>query len=272
MLYVKGSGSDLATIEPAEFPGCRLEHLLRMCKLAAMTDEQMVAELRGNMIDATSPTPSVEALLHAYLPAKFVDHAHADAVLALVDQPESEEIVREVYGEDALFVPYVMPGFLLARRVAELWNGARAKGRTPSLMILDKHGLFTWGETARESYERMIAAVSLGEKKLAEVRVRSSRRTITAPAPADFFDKLGPALRGALAARSGLGWILATRATPQMAALIERDDLDEVSQLGSATPDHVIRTKPVPLVLFAPTSPKIRSGLRGAIEAQIAGY
>ena len=271
VLYVKGSGSDLATIEPAQFPACRMRHLLRMCELPAMTDEQMVAELRGNMIDPASPTPSVEALLHAYLPAKFVDHAHADAVLSLVDQPNSAELVREVYGDEALFVPYVMPGFLLARRVAELWSAAAAKGKTHRLMILDKHGLFTWGDTARDSYEQMIAAVRLAEKKLEEERVRQSRRTITAPAPADFFEKLGPALRGAMARRSGVPWILAARATPQMAALVERDDLDDISQLGCATPDHVIRTKPVPLVVRADVGDD-PIALRGAIEADIAAY
>jgi rhamnose utilization protein RhaD (predicted bifunctional aldolase and dehydrogenase) len=134
-----------------------------------MTDEQMVALLRTQMLDPSGPTPSVEALLHAYLTARFVDHTHADAVLALVDQPASEELVREVYGERALFVPYVMPGFALARRVAELLRARAAGDAPPSLMILDKHGVFTWGETAEESYVRMIDAVTLAEEHLARI-------------------------------------------------------------------------------------------------------
>src|SRR5512144_2783922 len=107
VLYVKGSGWDLATIEPRGFPACRLAHLRRCCERASMTDEEMVAQLRGQMIDPSSPTPSVEALLHAYLPAKFVDHTHADAVLAVVDQERSAEIVEEIWGAGAIFVPYV---------------------------------------------------------------------------------------------------------------------------------------------------------------------
>src|SRR3954469_13547786 len=101
VLYIKGSGADLASIAPSGFPACRLAHLRRCCERASMTDEEMVAQLRGQMIDPASPTPSVEALLHAYLPAKFIDHTHADAVLGLVDQPNSEELVRRVYGDGA---------------------------------------------------------------------------------------------------------------------------------------------------------------------------
>ncbi|HVY48464.1 MAG TPA: bifunctional aldolase/short-chain dehydrogenase [Minicystis sp.] len=268
VLYVKGSGSDLATIEPQGFPACRLERLRRAAELPAMTDEQMVAELRGQMLDPSSPTPSVEALLHARLPAKFVDHTHADAVLALVDQPNSAELVHEVYGDDALFVPYVMPGFALARTVAELLGFAGERPRF-HLMVLDKHGIFAWGETARESYERMIAAVSRAEKKLDEVRTRSSRRTITAPADPEFFENVAPALRGALGRRSGTPWILNARNTPQLATLADREDLDDITQIGCATPDHVIRTKPVPLVVRlgrATDPPAVRAAIEGAIE------
>src|SRR5262245_1895422 len=162
VLYVKGSGWDLATIEPAGFPACRLEPLRRACTLERMSDEEMVAELRRQLMDPASPNPSVEALLHAYLPDKFVDHTHADAVLALGDQPDAAERSRRVFGDDVLFVPYVMPGFVLARGVAELWESF-TRERRPSAMILDKHGIFSWGATARESYERMIELVTRAE-------------------------------------------------------------------------------------------------------------
>ncbi|HSA55476.1 MAG TPA: class II aldolase/adducin family protein, partial [Gemmatimonadaceae bacterium] len=160
VLFVKGSGGDLGRIGPEGFPACRLAPLRRLCRLESLSDEDMVSALRSQMLDPASPTPSVEALLHALLPGKFVDHTHADAVLALQDQPRAGEIAAEVWGERFLFVPYVMPGFVLARRVVELG------GDRPGLqgLILGQHGIFTWGETAQESYERMIAGVSAAEE------------------------------------------------------------------------------------------------------------
>src|SRR5258706_14924723 len=152
VIYVKGSGWDLATIEPAGFPACRLAALRRLCELAELSDEDMVKALRAEMLDPASPTPSVEALLHAFLPAKVVDHTHADAVLAVVDQPDGAEHARQIWGDGLLLVPYVMPGILLAKKIVELREPlSRAK-----VMVLDKHGIFTWAESARESYERMI--------------------------------------------------------------------------------------------------------------------
>src|SRR5690606_30432868 len=155
-LCVKGSGWDLASIEPVGFPACRLEPLIELCQLAELSDDDMVKALRSQMLDPTGPTPSVEALLHAYLPAKFVDHTHADAVLALVDQPDAETHVRRVWGRDALFVPYIMPGFVLLRRVVEL-----TREKPVGLpLVLEKHGIFSFGDSAQESYEAMIAAVT----------------------------------------------------------------------------------------------------------------
>src|SRR5688500_16576790 len=162
VLYVKGSGWDLASIEPQGFPACRLEPLRRACRLEQLSDEDMVKVLRSQMLDPASPTPSVEALLHAFLPARFVDHTHADAVLAVVDQPDSAERARRIWPSGLVFVPYVMPGFALARAIAEL-SEQLASAR---VMVLDKHGIFTWGESAKESYERMIEAVSAAERAL----------------------------------------------------------------------------------------------------------
>src|SRR4051812_17226772 len=162
VLYIKGSGWDLATIEPPGHPAVRLQPLLAYRKLAAMSDEDMVNELRLNLLDASAPTPSVETLLHAYLPAKFIDHTHADAVLALSDQPDGEKICREVFGDGLVWVPYVMPGFTLAQRTAEAFE-ATAKTKKPSVIVLQRHGIFTFGDTAKESYTRMIRAVTRAE-------------------------------------------------------------------------------------------------------------
>ena len=201
VLWVKGSGWDLATIEPAGFPACRIEPLLACLALEKLTDEDMVKALKSQMLDPTSPAPSVEALLHAFSPGRVVDHTHADAVLAVIDQPDGADRAKEVWGADVLLVPYVMPGFLLARRVAEL--GDRVHGK--SVMILERHGIFTWGDSARESYERMIDAVTAAEKYIERERARPSQRPTNATAVHAGADarhvaqrRLMPIVRGAL--------------------------------------------------------------------------
>src|SRR5450432_2137948 len=148
VLHVKGSGWDLATIEPEGHPAVRLAPLRKLRALEAMTDEAMVNELRINLLDATAPNPSVETLLHALLPARFIDHTHADAILALCDQPEGERLCASIFGRGLVWVPYVMPGFALAKRCAEAFERIAASGE-PGVMVLEKHGLFTWGATAK---------------------------------------------------------------------------------------------------------------------------
>ncbi|WP_437580389.1 bifunctional aldolase/short-chain dehydrogenase [Sorangium sp. So ce887] len=274
VLFIKGSGWDLATIEPRGFPACRLAPLQRACELEAMTDEQMVALLRGQMLDPSSPTPSVEALLHAILPAKFVDHTHADAVLSVIDQPGSAEIVREIYGDQALFVPYVMPGFALARRVAELVRARLAQGALPSVMILDKHGVFTWGDTAEESYARMIDAVTRAERYIAQRSAIVPHPTVAAPDP-EFRAAIGPVVRGALARASGRPWVCTLRTSLQLIAFCDRDDIARASQIGCATPDHVIRTKARPLIVDGgdvTDTARFRAAVEQAIARYVAEY
>jgi rhamnose utilization protein RhaD (predicted bifunctional aldolase and dehydrogenase)/NAD(P)-dependent dehydrogenase (short-subunit alcohol dehydrogenase family) len=270
-LHVKGSGWDLATIEPAGFSACRIEPLLRCLALEELDDESMVRALRSQMLDPSSPTPSVEALLHAFIPGRFVDHTHADAVLAVVDQPNGAERARDVWGTDVLVVPYVMPGFLLARRVAELGASIPKTG----VMILDKHGIFTWGETARESYERMIAAVTAAESHIERARSKSATASMRVASSSDERRArrkgLTPTLRGAMArATDGGSFILEWRDEPEILALLERPDAREVTRIGSMTPDHVIRTKPVPAWLG--DLPSDLGATRAAIEAELSRY
>ncbi|HMV69453.1 MAG TPA: class II aldolase/adducin family protein, partial [Myxococcota bacterium] len=163
VVFVKGSGWDLATIEPEGLPAVRLHHLRRMCRLPALSDETMVNEQRTHLLDASAPNPSIEALLHAFLPATFVDHSHADAILLLTNRAGGEAHVRAALGEGVLLVPYVKPGFDLAAVCARLLDDN--PGCTS--MVLMQHGLFTWGETARESYERHIELVSRAEAYVA---------------------------------------------------------------------------------------------------------
>ena len=166
VLCVKGSGWDLGDIEPAGLPAVRLEPLLALRRLETLSDEAMVDAQRGALMSSAAPNPSVETLLHAWVAPRYVDHTHANAVLALSDQPDGEAICRDLYGPRMALVPYRMPGFQLAKLAAEVFEAhPRAEG-----MILLKHGVFTWGETAREAYERMIAVVTAAEQRLSAAR------------------------------------------------------------------------------------------------------
>ena len=153
VLCVKGSGSDMGDIEPAGLPAVRLAPLRRLRALERLSDEEMVNAQRANLLDSAAPNPSVETLLHAFLPQKFVDHTHSTSVLALCDQPEGEALCREVYGARLALVPYIMPGFALAKKAAEIYE---ADPKVEGLILL-KHGIFTLGRDAREAYEEGMA-------------------------------------------------------------------------------------------------------------------
>ena len=247
VLCVKGSGWDLATIEPAGHPAVRLAPLLRLRGLSALSDEAMVNAQRQNLMDSAAPNPSVETLLHAFIPEKFIDHTHAVAVLALANQPDAEAVIARLYGNRVACVPYVMPGFDLARLAADIYDSQ------PSIegLVLIHHGLFSFGPTARQSYERMIDLVTVAENYLAGRRAKKSASAAAAPA-----DKILPYLRGVLN-RTGDGrrWILDRRSGNEVMRLVNDPRLSEWSERGVATPDHVIRTKRYPLVLTAPRAP-----------------
>jgi rhamnose utilization protein RhaD (predicted bifunctional aldolase and dehydrogenase)/NAD(P)-dependent dehydrogenase (short-subunit alcohol dehydrogenase family) len=276
VLHIKGSGWDLATIEPEGHPAVRLEPLRRLRILPSMTDETMVNELRTNLLEASAPTPSVETLLHAFLPARFVDHSHADAILTLCDQGEdAERLCREVFGPALVWVPYVMPGFALAKSCADLYERAAAAGEA-SVMVLEKHGLFTWGATARESYERTINAVTRAEKFALERRHTISLRP-SEPPPIPTGDVL-PRLRGVLAKLSGepseRGPIVRTRSSPAILSFLARPDVKALAAKGCATPDHVIRTKPTALLSprLLPGGPGDAMAVSNQLEQAITEY
>ena len=251
VIYVKGSGWDLETIEAAGFSPCRMEPLLALAKLETLSDPQMAAELRKSMTDIGAPSPSVEAILHAILPARFVDHTHADAILTMTNSPEGEHRVRELFGDRLVYIPYVMPGFKLARLCAEVYP-AQASRNTVGMLLL-KHGLFTFGETAKDSYERMIELVSLAEAYLAK---RGAWTPVSAELRHDSSTDFGAkalradiaALRKAVSDTAGSPMILGVHTDAEALAFATRVDVREISQRGPATPDHVIRTKRLPLV------------------------
>ena len=259
VLHVKGSGWDLATIEPPGHPAVRMAPLMRLLELPSMSDEQMVNELRLALLDASAPTPSVETLLHAALPATFIDHTHADALLSVVDQKNARAIAEEIFGASLLFIPYVMPGFGLARACKEAWDAAVKSGRSPTVMVLERHGIFTFGATAKESYERMIDVVTQCERHAAShaKSAPTSGRISSGRTPSD--DAVATAitiLRGALARAAEepveRAPIVTLRTNANILAFLERDDAAILTQRGCATPDHVLRTKPWPLHVAAP--------------------
>jgi rhamnose utilization protein RhaD (predicted bifunctional aldolase and dehydrogenase)/NAD(P)-dependent dehydrogenase (short-subunit alcohol dehydrogenase family) len=257
VLYVKGSGWDLETIEAAGFSPCRMQHLLRLATLETLSDAQMAVELKKSLTDVNAPMPSVEAILHAILPARFVDHTHADAILTMTNSPDGEQRVRTLFGDQLVYIPYVMPGFKLARLCAELYP-QHAGPRTIGMLLLN-HGLFTFGETAKTAYDRMIELVTRAEGYLAErnawnVRGASGNGTHRAPpSPQNSFSPSLAradiaALRKKVSQVAGAPMILAVHDDEEAQSFARRVDLADLTQQGPATPDHVIRTKRIPLI------------------------
>jgi len=164
ILYVKGSGWDLEFIEKAGFSPVRMDHMLKLSSLESLSDPQMVNELKTQLTNASSPAPSVETILHAILPFKYVDHTHADAVVTITNTLEGKKRIREIYGDRVVIIPYVMPGFDLAKDVARIFS-KDATEKTEG-MILMNHGIFSFGDDAKESYDRMINLVNEAENYL----------------------------------------------------------------------------------------------------------
>jgi rhamnose utilization protein RhaD (predicted bifunctional aldolase and dehydrogenase)/NAD(P)-dependent dehydrogenase (short-subunit alcohol dehydrogenase family) len=253
VLSVKGTGWDMGTMEPAGMPAVRLAPLLALRARQAVSDEEMVRFQRASLIDPMAPNPSVETLLHAFVPHKFVDHTHSVAILSLTDQPDGEKICGELYDGRMGIVPYIMPGFSLAKKSAEVFEATpRAEG-----LILHKHGIFTFGASAREAYERMIELVSL-----AEVRLRRNRKAVfvTAQLPQACapLATVAPIIRGACSLadpRHDGAWrrlILEFRTSDAIRNFVGGADVGRYARAGVVTPDHTIRTKNWPLVVAAP--------------------
>lgn len=268
VLCVKGSGWDMGTIEPPGLPAVKLGPLLELAALDALSDEDMVNLQRTNLIDAGSPTPSVETLLHAFIPHKFVDHTHANATLSLCDRPGGMELCKKVFGPKVPVIPFVMPGFALAKKAKETFDA------NPDCigLMLHKHGIFAFGATAREAYERMIELVSLAEKELAK---GADKKLVQVKLPAQLASPadIAPILRGLLASPTDKDegrWsrvVLDHRATPKVMEYVNGAELSRYSQQGPVTPDHVIRTKPKPVILPTPEAGRLDDFAKAAREA-----
>lgn len=273
VLCVKGSGWDMGAIEPPGLPAVRMGPLMKLLDLKNLSDEDMVSAQRANLIDQSSPNPSVETLLHAFLPHKFIDHTHANAVLALTDQPDGDKVCRDVFGDEMAYVPYIMPGFLLAKKAAEVYAAnPKVKG-----LILLKHGIFTFGDTAKDAYTRMIRMVSKAEKAIAGWKKKQGGKPVfkaaRMPKKIAGVADVAPILRGLTAVtvdaarHDYMPMVLDFRTSKAIRAFVDGKDVTRYGRAGTATPDHVIRTKPKPLVVPAPEADKLDKFVIGAGKA-----
>src|SRR5262245_5344089 len=269
VLCVKGSGWDMANIEPAGMPAVRLASLHALRTRTALPDEEMMRVQRAALIDPQAPNPSVETLLHAFLPHKFVDHTHATAILSLIDQPDSEALCKETFANRLGFVPYIMPGFALAKKAAQVFE----KNPAVEGLILDKHGIFTFGDNARDAYERMIEFVTLAEGRLSK---KGNAKFVSAR----FNDRIAsvtdvaPIIRGACALRDAFGEgahkrrIVDVRSGDMILNYVNGKDVARYAREGLITPDHVIRTGPWPLIVPAPEAGRL-SDFKSAVQQAV---
>ncbi len=276
VLCVKGSGWDMGSIEPAGMPAVRLDALRKLRSRDAVPDDEMVRVQRASLIDPMAPNPSVETLLHAFVPHKFIDHTHSAAVLGLIDQPDGRARAQDLYGKRMGLVRYILPGFGLAKESAAVFEADPAVDG----LLLEKHGIFTFGADAREAYERMIEMVTL-----AEDRLRQNRKSVfvSAPLPATIapLAEIAPLLRGACALPDAgtegayARLVLDFRTSEAVLSFVNGRDVGRYSQAGVITPDHTIRTKNWPLLLPAPDAADataFRAAARKAVADFITHY
>jgi len=242
-LWVKGSGWDLASIEPAGFPPLRQQRLLDLLALEELSDPEMMRELSAARLDPDAPQPSVESLLHAFLPYPAVQHSHADVIVTLTNVADGAAGVRKVFGDEVVIVPYVMPGFDLARAVRDLWPN-QVNDQTVGMVLLN-HGLFTFGSSTKEAYDRHVDLITRAEDWL----------TLNAPASVAADESLGPVdpvtlagLRLEVSRVAGVPLVMMRHTGSAVARFVRRPDLGSLAARGPLTPDHVIRTKRLAMV------------------------
>jgi len=266
VLRIKASGADMATIDAQGLPAVRLAPLRDLRTVKAIAEGDLVAIERANLIDPAAPNPSVEVMLHAFLPHAFIDHTHASAVLSVIDQPDGKEKCAEIFGGRLAFVPYLMPGFGLAKIAIEVFE----RQQPSDGLILSKHGIVTFGESARESYERMIAMVSLAEDFVG--RNSEPRILVTVWREPEPIAAVAPIVRGACSQKNEEmegAWrrlVLDFRGGEKVLGALQ-SDLPRLSKGGVVTPDHTIRTKNWPLVLPHPDAGKLADFMPAAREA-----
>ena len=242
VIYVKGSGSDLETITPKDFPAVKLDPLINLLKKKFISDEEMVSFQRKNLIDLSSPNPSVETLVHACINKKFIDHTHSNAILEITNRRNGIALCKSIFGNDVCIIPYVMPGFLLAKKVNQLYK----KHPEAKALILYKHGIFTYADDAKSSYELMLKYVNTAERFLKlekKIRVNSikTKKLLFKP------EKISPLIRGLVSTNKK--YIISFRVNKKILETINQVNSNLFLSRGVVTPDHVIRIKPKILVV-----------------------
>ncbi|MDC3179558.1 bifunctional aldolase/short-chain dehydrogenase [Candidatus Pelagibacter sp.] len=252
VLCVKGSGWDMAEIEPEGLPAVKLNPLLALKNKKKLSDEEMVSYQKRNLINIKSPNPSVETFLHAFLPFKFVDHTHSDAIMNVTNRPNGIAFCKKIFGKKVSIIPYVMPGYGLAQKIKEVY----LKNPNINCLILLNHGIFTFSNDAKESYDLMIKYVSDAEKaikKLKRKKIKQIKSLNTKITPA----QIAPILRGLTSNSTKSKFILTFRNNKTLKYFINGIEVARYSTEGTATPDHVIRVKPFPLII----KPKLKSSI-----------
>ncbi|WP_256757529.1 bifunctional aldolase/short-chain dehydrogenase [Cohnella sp. WQ 127256] len=272
VMYVKGSGSDLASMKASNFTGLRMDDIRPLFEKSEMPDEEMVAYLANCMIDAKHPRASIETLLHAFLPYKHVDHTHPDSIISLCCADNGKALAQEIFGDRFVWVPYIRPGFTLSKMIAEgVLNNPKAE-----LVLMEKHGLVTWGDTSEECYAQTIKIITEAEEFI-EARVNAAKvfggvkhPTLDAEARRSVAAQVMPTIRGAVSDAKKM--ILSFDDADDVLEFVGGTDSATLSQVGAACPDHLVHTKVVPL--FIDWTPNVEDieGLKAKLKEGVAAY
>jgi len=275
VLRVKGSGSDLKSVQRRDFPGVRMDDILALLPRQDMGDAEMVEYLAHGLLDPGGPRPSIETLLHGFLPAHAVVHTHADAIVSLTNNDRHADVFAQVYGKDVITLPYRRPGFRISRDVVD----ALRQDPEATALVLERHGTITWGATVREAYEATLELITRAEAAIAE---RSQNRRVfggpRVPLPGGAAGReaallAAPRLRGVLSRRRRV--IVAFDESPSVLEFVSSVDGPRLSQIGPATPDHTIYTKRLPCVVAlegAPTGEALVASIVRSVERFVAEY
>ncbi|GIN57976.1 putative oxidoreductase YuxG [Lederbergia ruris] len=272
VMWVKGSGSDLATMGAKNFTGLHLEDIRPLMERDEMTDEEMVEYLSHCMIDSSHPRASIETLLHAFLPFKHVDHTHPDAIISICCADNGKEIAKEIYGDRFVWVPYIRPGFTLSKMIAEgVQNNPNA-----DLVLMEKHGLVVWGETAKESYDKTIAVINEAEQYIQAQMDKTTvfggqkYKSLAEEEQKDILAQVLPIIRGAVSQDQKM--LLTYDHSDDVLEFVNSQDAFTLSQVGAACPDHLVHTKRVPLYIDWDPSSKDVAQLIELIQSGIERF
>lgn len=272
VMYVKGSGSDLASMKPGNFTGLRMDDIRPLFEKPEMSDEEMVAYLVNCMIDSKHPRASIETLLHAFLPFKHVDHTHPDSIISLCCADNGKQLAQEIFGDRFVWVPYIRPGFNLSKMIAE---GVLANPKA-ELVLMEKHGLVTWGDTSEACYAQTIKIITEAEAYI-EARINEAKvfggvkhAALEPEARRSIASQVMPTIRGAVSDSKKM--ILSFDDAADVLQFVGGHDSAALSQVGAACPDHLVHTKVVPLFIdWTPNSNDVE-GLKAKLKEGIAAY